>query len=226
MVEDEQELREELIDYLRYMGYQVCGVASAEAFWQHWDATAWDIVLLDLGLPAEDGLTTARKLRQSSTVGIIMMTARGQVEDRIEGAQAGSDVYLVKPIDPRELKAVIDNLMQRLRRPSAPPCPQYWQLDTIGLQIIPPNAPPIRLTGAEIRLLSLLMLDAGTLVSRQTLSAVLGRGGNPEETRRLDYVISRLRTKIEQQPGIELPIRSHRGIGYSFTASARLLQDQ
>ena len=223
MVEDEYELREELIDYLQYMGYHAHGVASAEAFLEAWAQNTWDIVLLDLGLPQEDGLTTARKLRQRSNVGIIIMTARGQVEDRIDGAQAGSDVYLVKPIDPRELKAVIDNLMQRLRQPIAPPHPAHWQLDVAALHLIPPNARAVRLTGSEVRLLSLLMMDAGVLVSRQTLCAVLGRGGDPDDTRRLDYVISRLRTKVESIPGIELPIRSHRGVGYSFTATAILL---
>lgn len=178
-----------------------------------------DVLVLDLGLPDGDGLGAARQVRerQGLKLGIVIVTVRGHVEDRIAGFSVGADAYLVKPVNPRELKAVIDQLFVRLKSAENKPSGAGWQLDATTLQLRCPKGMGIALTGSEARLLTHLFNMPGEVVSREELCKDLPPGGAADETRRLDTLVSRLRTKVELANGVELPIKTFRNLGYAFT---------
>lgn len=152
---------------------------------------------------------------------IIMVTARGHVEDRIEGISAGADAYLVKPINLKELKATVDHLNLRLRQhlDEAPPTQPQWQLNQLSLELICPNANRINLTVTESSLLKALLDQAGQPVSRDKLCSYLPPGSQ-DDTRRLDSILSRLRSKAKDA-GVNLPIHTLRNKGYTFAGNRR-----
>jgi len=119
ILEDNLDLQEELTFFFEAKGYRVWGERSAEAFWKRLHATPVDIVLVDIGLPGEDGLSVLEYLRGLGPYGLIVMSARGSREDRLRGMEAGADVYLVKPVNFADLVLAIDQLWQRLRRPAS-----------------------------------------------------------------------------------------------------------
>ncbi len=220
VVDDATDLREEMVDYLRFSGYDAHGVGSVAGLVECLESEPWQVVLLDLGLPDGDGLVAAHRLRRERglTLGIIMVTARGQVEDRIAGARAGADAYLVKPVDLRELHAIIGHLVQRLALSAEPPAPA-WRIDRAEQALIAPDGSAVPLTGAERIVLEKLLAEAGRPVARETLCEGLPPGGSPDETRRLDSLISRLRAKVATHTDLPLPIRAIRNIGYAFTGT-------
>ena len=219
MVEDAADLRSELVDYLRFYGMEADGVENIGEMVRQLENGAWDVLVLDLGLPDGDGLAAAQRVRERFRLkpGIVIVTARGHVEDRITGICAGADAYLVKPVNLRELKAVIDHLMVRLKNGENPVQADAWKLDAATFRLHTPGGGAISLTGAEARLLARLFEKPGQVASREILCQHLPPGGLPDETRRLDTLLSRLRAKIEQETGAELPIKTFRNLGYSFT---------
>jgi DNA-binding response OmpR family regulator len=228
VVEDNPDLRIEIIDYLNFCHYKVGGADSVEQMRHALRNEHWDVLLLDLTLPDGDGLTTAKELRQvyGLKLGIIMVTARGHVEDRIEGISAGADAYLVKPINLKELKATIDQLglrlnQQQLKTPE-PRLPIQWQLDQQGLELVCPNNERVALTVTESLLLNALLEQPGTPVSRDKLCDCLPPGSPHDDTRRLDSILSRLRSKTKKDAGIDLPIHTLRNKGYTFAGNRRV----
>lgn len=219
VVEDAADLRFELVDYLRFYGMKADGVENIGEMMRQLESGTWDVLVLDLGLPDGDGLAAAQRVRERFGLkpGIVIVTARGHVEDRITGICAGADAYLVKPVNLRELKAVIDRLMVRLKNGENPVQADTWKLDAATLRLHAPGGGAISLTGAEARLLACLFEKPGQVASREILCRDLPPGGSPDETRRLDTLLSRLRAKIEQETGTELPIKTFRNLGYSFT---------
>lgn len=219
VVEDDADLRVELVDYLRFYGMDVDGAANIGMMTSLLDSSFWDVLVLDLGLPDGDGVAVARRVRErlGLKLGIVMVTARGHVEDRIAGFSVGADAYLVKPVNPRELKAVIDQLWGRLKNGRDKPAELGWRLDATTLQLCIPGGTAITLTGSEARLLANLFNTPGEVVSRDELCKGLPPGGAADETRRLDTLVSRLRTKVELVSGVELPIKTFRNLGYAFT---------
>jgi DNA-binding response OmpR family regulator len=222
VIEDDIDLQTELVDFLRFYGTDAAGEGTVAGMLRRMQEEHWDVVVLDLGLPDGDGIAAARRLREMRKLklGIVMVTARGHVDDRIAGLHAGTDAYLVKPVNPRELKAVIDQLMTRLgdavAAPTMPTNPG-WRLDDETLQLTAPDGTVIPLTGAEALVLKRLMQAQGKVVTRAELSKELPPGGDPDETRRLDSLISRLRSKVAQATGLELPVKTFRNLGYSVT---------
>ena len=215
VIEDAQDLCVELVDYLQFAGYDAAGVGTVaqmrEALEHDAVTRPWQVLVLDLGLPDGDGLQAAQQMRaqRGLDLGIVMVTARGHVDDRIAGLRSGADAYLVKPVDLRELAATIDQLAKRLSTPG-------WGLDAGSRLLTAPKGQPVELTGAENLLLQTLMSANGQVLDREQLCRALAPSGDPTDTRRLDTLISRLRTKVEVQTGCVLPIQTFRNLGYAY----------
>lgn len=217
VVEDNADLRIEIEDYLRFCQYDVNGVGSIDEMVQLLAKDQRDILLLDLTLPDGDGVDVAKNLREQYglRLGIVMVTARGHVDDRIEGISSGADAYLVKPINLKELRVTIDQLFLRMGGASS----TGWMLDQQGLFLVCPNAQRVSLTVTESLLMKRLLDHLGQPVSRDALCGCLPPG--TDDTRRLDSILSRLRSKAKKETGINLPIHTLRNQGYTFAGNRR-----
>lgn len=175
-----------------------------------------DILLLDLGLPGEDGLSIARRVRRRHPrLGIVMITGRGQVQDRLQGFQEGADLYFVKPVDMRELEAAIRSLHRRLIPPE--PVPGGWSLQPLRSALRSPGGVEIPLTHNEHLFLTRLLQQHGEVVDRDDLMRALGYAPDPHGAHRLEALVSRLRQKARvKTPQEALPIRARHGSGYAF----------
>ena len=216
LVEDEEDFRVPLARYLAKVGMAVAGVGSAEEMAAELPSFQPNIVVLDVNLPGESGFAALERLRSSSSVGVVMLTARGGVDDRIQGLTLGADSYLAKPVNLKELELTIRNLFAR-QVPPTPPEPQAWTLDDDRWSLISPDGAAVRLSSAERLAVGVLLAQGGEPVDRETLSAAAGvkfdlDGGND---RNVDILISRLRRRFASI-GAGLPIRSVRNRGYAF----------
>lgn len=226
LVEDNAELAEELSDYLRFYGFEVGGAASLEAMRQQLADRLCDILLLDLSLPDGNALNAIDWLREQFglALGIIVISACGEVEDRVAAISAGADSYLVKPIDLRELRALINQLTERIAwaSPEARCGAGSWRLDELSGQLIAPGSEtPVRLTGAQLQLLRCLLRRAGEVVPRERLYEEIYARSGPVDTRRLDSLVSRLRARVESETGQTLPIHTFRNVGYMFPSDGQ-----
>lgn len=217
LVEDYQDLREELLSLLQARGYACWGADSAEAFYKQLHRQRADIVLVDLGLPGEDGLSLIAELRQQGIFGLIAVTARGRRDDRLAGLRQGADDYLVKPVDPDELCARIDNLWRRLTgdplKPQEPA--SAWQFHEAQQAIISPQGQTLCLSEQEVALLKPLIEQPGQVWSKGELHQALFPQATDIATHRIDVILNRIRTKA-QKAGMQLPIRAVFGKGLVF----------
>jgi two-component system, OmpR family, response regulator len=233
VVEDEAALRADLVEYLSGCGHEVVGCEHGAAMDRALAADGADIIILDVNLPGEDGFSIAGRLRERSEVGIIMLTARGLNIDRVVGLEIGADVYMVKPVELRELEAQVRTLARRLKvtaqcAPASPPLsapdclavtnPEGWVYDQVAWTLIAPGGGSVKLTGNERVFASLLVARPGEPVSRDTLFSALGKRSWDPADRSVDSLVRRLRAKGEQALGRPLPIEAVHGIGYAFTA--------
>lgn len=215
LVEDNIALREALQDQLSHAGFAVRGVGDGQELNQALATAVPDVVVLDLNLPEEDGLSIARRLRQAlPNIGIVMLTARVRSIDRQEGYESGADVYLTKPVKPSELTKVLQTLCRRM----APVfTPGSWLLNTSMLQLLPPEQPAISLTVSEASLVHELALS-GELLGMSRLIELFGDLDLPETTNklRIEQIVSRVRRKMDTvlkgQPGIKAVTR----LGYKL----------
>jgi two-component system OmpR family response regulator len=183
-----------------------------------------DLIVLDLMLPGEDGLAICRRLRGSSKIPIIILTARGEDIDRIVGLEMGADDYMAKPFNPRELLARIRAVLRRGNAAGEPVQRggkafrfNGWHLDIVMRRLTNPDGVRVGLTGAEIELLQCFCERPGRVLSRdQLLDLTRGRAAGPEE-RSVDILVSRLRQKIERNPRDPDLIKTIRSSGYLFT---------
>ncbi|WP_029009308.1 response regulator transcription factor [Azospirillum halopraeferens] len=221
VVEDEAALREDLALYLQAEGHEVhqagCGADLDTVL-----AEGADIVVLDVNLPGESGFEIAARLRATSDLGIIMLTARRMEDDRLTGLDAGADIYLSKPVSFRELAAHVRALGRRLGSvPVAesgavpPPC---WRLDRTGWSLVAPSGTTIRLTKLEMRFLLRLADSPETPVDRHTLSLAVYGTSLDHDSRALDALVRRLKTKVERACGTALPVQALYASGYVFSA--------
>ncbi len=224
--EDDRELCEILQAGLIHFGIQVLAAAEGRALdlllAEHHPA----VVVLDIGLPGEDGLSIARRLRakEGPPLGLIMLTARGALEDRLAALKEGVDAYFVKPVDLRELALAIRNLHRRLTQPlQAEPAPGSYSLDATHSTLRLPSGEQVSLSATELRLLQVLALNPGEVVQRSALLHNLQQPVDAPAMQRLEAHISRLRGKVRQQEGAApLPLQACHGIGYSFLAPLQL----
>ena len=228
IVDDEEEIRELLENYLGSYGFEVDAVADGQAMREALKATHYDLVLLDLGLPGEDGLTLARELRNDSRLGIVIVTGRGQPVDRIIGLEIGADDYVAKPFELRELLARVRSVLRRLKA-AAPAAAastagrdallvfEGWQLDLAARSLRRPDGEPVVLTTGEFELLSIFARNPNRALSRDELMDFIHRREAGPFDRSIDVQVGRLRRKIERDPARPEMIKSVRGVGYQFT---------
>ncbi|UCH52644.1 MAG: response regulator [Pseudomonadota bacterium] len=226
VVDDDPDIRELLSDYLSGVGYAVATAASAAEMRSCIQNRIPDVVLLDIGLPGEDGLSLARSLREHHDIGIIMVSGAGATVDRIVGLEVGADDYVAKPFDPRELHARIKSVLRRYQRASteapaptaADPRVRVGQclLNTVSRQLFAPDGDEIPLTAMEFDLLQVFLERPGRPLSRdQILNHTQNRDWDPFD-RSIDIRIARLRKKIEIDPDKPQLIKTVRGVGYMY----------
>jgi DNA-binding response OmpR family regulator len=215
IVEDEPELRDNLMIGLAAHGFDVRGVGDGAALDTALAEGAADLVVLDLGLPGEDGIEIAKRLRNRAQLGVIMVTARGMTGECIEGLESGADSYLVKPVDITLLAAALRNLGRRLARPAT----TSWRLNRDASRLHTPNGSVMDLSAQECSLLGLLFTHLGSTVSRAAIFAALGQPDEFCSNARLEVLISRLRSKAgKADPAHPLPLRARHNMGYLFLA--------
>lgn len=213
LVEDNDCLREELTFQLEAEGFAVRGAPDAPALDALMAAEPCDILVLDLNLPGEDGFSIARRLCDRRRRGIIMLTARDDIEDKLRGFNDGADIYLVKPVDRRELAACIRAVHRRLAPGPAPD--SGWRLQPASRQLLAPDGRKLDLTSQELVTLSFLLETPGSTRSRRELGSELGIERLQLTDGRINTVMSRLRQKLADfHP--ELRIVAWRNQGYSY----------
>jgi DNA-binding response OmpR family regulator len=227
LVEDNEDFRAEVAFHLQHAGHDIVLQSDGRDIDALLRQTPCDLLLLDLGLPAEDGLTIARRLRQHHPqLGIVILTARNHLHDRLHGLTQGADAYLSKPVDMRELIAVIASLERRLAvTPAQTAAPTHWHLNATLLTLMSPQGDSVSLTFNELELLKVLGQASSTPVSRQELAAALGHLNPDFDERRLEVAFSRLRQKIEAVAPEANVIRAARGQGYLFAAPMTLIAE-
>ncbi len=221
LVDADEDFREEMVLGLSRLGLNVHGFDGAASFYRAYAAKRSDIIILDISLDGEDGLSIAAHLRTSQSVGIIMATARGSIDDRVNGLVAGADAYLIKPIDVRVLAATVTALNSRLNRLNiaAPPPQAAWALVEGGWVLTDGMGHRLRLTTAEQRLLGRLFIEQGKPVERSVLVEALGEDIYDFNYAHLDTIVSRLRRRASKS-GMVLPLHAIRGNGFAFTDRA------
>jgi DNA-binding response OmpR family regulator len=229
IVEDDLTVREMLAEYLGTHGYEVVQVDRGRAMREAIERNLPDVVLLDVNLPGEDGLTLARFLRERYDVGIIMVTGATHVADRVAGLEVGADDYVTKPFEPRELRARVKSVLRRMqaRTPitsaeqassgSAPRVPVgMCALDLASHQLFASDGGEIPLTGMEFDLLKVFIEHPNQVLTRDhLLTLTRNREWEPFD-RSIDIRIARVRRKIEADPEHPQAIRTVRGAGYMF----------
>ncbi|MDP1524479.1 MAG: response regulator transcription factor [Rhodocyclaceae bacterium] len=222
LIEDNLDFRAEVAFHLRRNGFAIALESDGSGIDAQLADRPCDLLVLDLGLPVEDGLVIARRLRrQQPWLGIVMLTARGSLDDRLAGFEEGADAYLIKPIDMRELVATLHSVQRRLAVPAL--TTESWSLTPDTLSIGSPAGVAIALTATEMDLLKCLAAAAPEPVSREALAAAMGHTEPDFDYRRLEVAFSRLRKKIETATAGESPIRAARGRGYVFAAPMRVV---
>ena len=220
VVEDDAELREKiLLPALHAAGFEAIGLATALELYRAWASLPFDLVLLDIGLPDDDGVEIARHLRGlSPSIGIVMYTGYGDRVDRMRGLRAGVDAYLVKPLDMDEVVETLRNVRDRqaLCTPVAAREAAGWALDRQGWSLASPSGASIALNQAERQFMAVLVASPGTPVARDVLIARLTGDAETFDPHRLEMLVYRLRQKCREACGEELPLRAIRGMGYLF----------
>jgi two-component system OmpR family response regulator len=222
IVDDDAEIRQLLGSYLLKNGLKATAVADGKAMWQALDTMRMDLIVLDLMLPGEDGLTLCRKLRAKSDIPVIMLTARGDETDRIVGLEMGADDYLPKPFSARELLARIKVILRRARslpdnlRPEEVRNITFagWTLDTAQRHLVSSTGVVTALSGAEYRLLRIFLSHPNRVLNRdQLVDLTQGKEADPLD-RSIDVQVSRLRHRLGDDPRDPLLIKTVRGEGY------------
>ena len=217
VVEDDRTFREEvLLPVLAHSGFSVVGMAGALDLYRSMTVRSYDLVLLDIGLPDEDGFSIAAHLRRlSSRIGIVMLTGYDSGQDRMRGLRAGADAYLPKPVDMEEVVTTLHNLARWVvPETSATSTRTKWRLDERGWCILTPGGVEIEMNLAERQVMATMAASAGIPVQRETLIAGLVKNAYDFDPHRLEVLIHRLRKKCQQMAEEELPLRAVRGIGY------------
>ena len=226
VVDDDPELRELLDSYLSQQGYRVSTAEDGAAMDRSLAAHSPDLVILDLMLPGEDGLSIAKRLRNShASTPILMLSARGDDVDRIVGLEVGADDYLPKPFNPRELLARIRAVLRRqhgANQASSQTDPEReyrfgpFSLDIIN-QELHRSDQPVPLTSGEFALLKIFVEHPRRVLSRDTLVDLLKGYERSPYDRSIDVRVTRLRRKIEDDPTAPVYIRTVWGEGYRFS---------
>lgn len=228
IVEDDAEISRLVADFMRREGFEVVCAGDGGAMNTALQRLRPDLIILDLMLPGEDGLSICRRLRADDNIPILMLTAKSDEIDRVVGLEMGADDYLTKPFGPRELLARVRAILRRAgARPPKPAVRRYafdrfvLDMDTRSVELVEADVPTLQLTSAEFDLLGCFVQRPRRVLSRdQILDWTRGRSAEPFD-RTVDMLISRLRKKLEAaSPGSNL-VTTVRNGGYLFTASVK-----
>ncbi len=218
VVDDDRRIRDLLSRFLAGEGYRISTADSAAAARAKLSGMSFDLMILDVMMPGETGFEFAKSIRTTSSVPILMLTARDGAESRITGLEIGADDYVSKPFEPRELALRIASILKRVRPAAAPP-PESLRFGEfvfhIGRAELRKGDTMVRLTDREREMLQVLAASPGETVPRMALA---GNGGAVNE-RAVDVQVNRLRRKIERDPANPLIVQTVRGIGYRLVVS-------
>ena len=232
VVDDEVEIRKLIERYLTREGFRVVTAADGADMWRRIEQVPPDLIILDIRLPGEDGLSLTRKLHQNIDAAIILLTSRSEVIDRVAGLESGADDYLSKPFDLRELLARINAVLRRFRRlPVASQAEKHevfhfwnWRLNTARRELTNVTGEEVALSPSEFDLLQVLLMHPNRVLDREFLmEKTLGRTALPYD-RTIDVRIGNLRKKLKACNGSKTIIKTVRGSGYLFEAD--VIQDQ
>ncbi|WP_372892468.1 response regulator [Rhodosalinus sp.] len=219
IVDDDERLRGLLCKFLSRSGFLVSAARDAGHARRLLAGLDFDLVVLDVMMPGEDGIAFTRAFRRERHTPILLLTARGETEQRIAGLEAGADDYLAKPFEPRELLLRINAILRRLpEADSVASPPAVLQLGPLAYDVTRGELwhgdAPVRLTSTEAQLMRLFAARPGESISRARLVADLGRDGHQVQERAVDVQITRLRRKIEADPKHPRYLQTVRGAGY------------
>jgi two-component system OmpR family response regulator len=224
LIDDDEQIRATLSDYLRGFGMVVHTAADGAGLREALAAHPFQLIILDVMLPGENGLDLCRWLRQQHhTTPVIMLTAQGDPISRVLGLEMGADDYLGKPFEPRELVARIHAVLRRV--PRAEPAPAEggrhvhfdgWALDSLQRLLVSPSHVVVALSNAEYRLLAAFVSRPGRVLTREQLVEATASTGTDVQGRSVDLAVSRLRQKLGDNQSAQMLIRTVRGEGYLF----------
>ena len=225
VVEDDPEWRDMVVEELQFHGATARGLESVEALYRALAVERCDILVLDVGLPGEDGLSATGHLRRMDGMGIVLVTGRSGTADMAHGLAMGADVYLPKPLELPVLVAALHSLHRRMAArggtaadPAAEPAGNGWSLRAGGWELWSPDGRVLALSTAERALLHELLSCPGTPVGREQLIAALTSTPWDFDPHRLEVLVHRLRTRVRNATGTMLPVRALRGLGYMLAA--------
>ncbi len=225
VVDDHQDIRDPLAAYLGRQHFEVLTAADARAARSLLQRENFDLVVLDIMMPGEDGLSLCRHLADSGDTPVILLTAKVAPLDLVAGLEAGAEDYVTKPFDPRVLLARIKARLRRLSGARRANCYAFngWTLDVTQRELRGPDGAQVALSAAEFRLLGVLVERPGKVLSRDELMD-LTRGADAQSfDRSIDSQVSRLRKKLEPDPRRPSLLKTSWGDGYVFTADVRTL---
>ncbi|PRX09572.1 response regulator [Martelella mediterranea] len=224
VVDDHDDVRDSVREYLEHQGYRVSAADGGTSLRRILERQTVDLIVLDVMMPGEDGITLCRQVRASADIPIIFLTAMAEDTDRIVGLELGADDYLVKPFNPRELLARIRAVLRRAANPASARSILDrrtvrigpWKVDLGRQEILGEDGVGIALSTAEFRLLKVFIEQPGIILSReQLLDLTVGMTADVFD-RSIDNQVSRLRKKIEENPKKPSIIKTHWGGGYSL----------
>ena len=218
VIDDDKRIRVLLSRYLGDHGFRVTIAGNAAEARLRLAGLAFDLLIVDVMMPGEDGMTLVKSLRETMAVPIMMLTARAESESRIAGLESGADDYLAKPFEPRELLLRINNILKRGAPSTKPLIEQVsfgpFTFNRERLELKRAGA-PVRLTERERQIMAIFTAAPGETVPRDKLIT----NGGPSGERTVDVQINRLRRKIEADPGNPLYLQTVRGIGYRLATA-------
>lgn len=232
VVDDDPRIRDMLGRYFEGEGFVVSQADGGEAMRRRAADASFDLILLDLNLPGEDGLSLAREIRSASSVPIIMVTGKGEMVDRVVGLEIGADDYITKPFHLREVLARVRTVLRRASQQIQEASHEEpgerlgfagWQLNLVKRKLLSPDGMSVALTTGEFDLLSAFVRSPNRPLNRdQLMDLARGRDWSPYD-RSIDTQVGRLRKKIEQDPSNPELIKTVRGLGYVFTPKVECL---
>lgn len=224
-VDDDQRLCRLIRRYMERAGFLLSCAANGEAMHQLLETERFDLILLDIMLPDKDGLSLAREVRNTSSIPIIFLTARADVDDKVNGFETGADDYVTKPFEEKELLMRIQSVLRRSQPASGNQKHKEkahfagWTLNYINQTLLSPSRQNVDITSCEFQMLSALVNHPDEAISRiEILKIISGREWSPLD-RSADMAISKLRKKIENNPKKPVLIRTIRNKGYQLTTA-------
>lgn len=226
IVDDDERIRTLLQKFLIRNGFLVSAARDSAHARRILSGLDFDLIILDVMMPGEDGISLTKEVRKNSATPILLLTAKGETQDRILGLEAGADDYLAKPFEPKELLLRLNAILRRVpAQDEAAPLPKVMHLGQVHYDVdrgeMWQGEDRLRLTATESQLMRIFSSKPGVPLSRSNLVEQLGRDGGQAQERAVDVQITRLRRKIEQDPKQPRYLQTVRGAGYMLVLEQR-----